>query len=105
MVPVGELPPDGVVLAGVVAPPEGEVAPLDGAEDPLVVVPVPVVEVVEVVALVVAATTAAAVGTVNGGTPAVSAVPVPPPPQAARPSPMATESTIAERDLGLRAPG
>jgi len=103
---VGELPPDGVVLAGVVAPLEGEVAPLDGAEDPLVVVPVPVVEVVEVVALVVAGpTTAAAVGTVNGGTPAVSAVPVPPPPQAARPSPMATESTIAERDLGLRAPG
>ena len=51
------------------------------------------------VALVVAATAAAAVGTVNGGTPAVSAVPVPPPPQAARPSPMAIESTTAGRDL------
>ena len=43
VVPVGALPPDGVVLAGVVAPLEGEVAPLDGAEDPLVVVPVPLV--------------------------------------------------------------
>jgi hypothetical protein len=38
--PVAELPPDGVVPAGVVAPPDGDVDPPDGVVDPLGVVPV-----------------------------------------------------------------
>ncbi len=106
MFPVGELPPEGVVLAGVVAPLDGEVAPLDGEVAPLAVVPVPVVDdLLEVVVVVVAATAGGVVGTLKAGTPEVSAVPVPPPPQAAIPSPTATESTIAGTDLDLRAPG
>jgi hypothetical protein len=102
--PVGELPPDGVVLAGVVAPLDGVVAPLDGDVDPLAVVPVPVVdELLEVLVVVAGATAGGVLGTLNAGTPAVSAVPVPPPPQAASPNPTAIESTIAGTDLDLRA--
>jgi hypothetical protein len=104
---VGELPPEGVVLAGVVAPLDGDVEPLDGEVEPLADVPVPLVEdLLELVVVVVVAATAGGVlGTLNCGAPAVSAVPVPPPPQAASPSPMTIESTIALTDLGLRAPG
>jgi hypothetical protein len=105
-VPDGGLPPEGVVLAGVVAPLDGDVAPLDGEVEPLVAVPVPLVdELLEVVAVVVAATAGGVLGTLNCGAPAVSAVPVPPPPQAASPSPIAIESTIAGRYLDTRAPG
>jgi hypothetical protein len=104
VVPDGALPPEGVVLAGVVAPLDGDVAPLDGDDDPLAAVPVPLVdELLEVVVVVVTAATGGVVGTLNAGAPAVSAVPVPPPPQAAIPKPMAIESTIAGTDLDLRA--
>ncbi|HEX3978541.1 MAG TPA: hypothetical protein VHW96_19885 [Solirubrobacteraceae bacterium] len=104
--PDGALPPEGVVLAGVVAPLDGVVAPLDGGDvDPLAVVPVPLVdELLEVVVVVVAATAGGVVGTLNAGAPAVSAVPVPPPPQAARPNPMAIASTIAGSHLDRRGP-
>jgi hypothetical protein len=100
-----ELPPDGVVL-GVVAPLEGEVEPLDGEVDPLVAVPVELVdELVELVALAAFDTVGGAEGTLNCGTPAVSVVPVPPPPQAASPTPSATESTIAPKILTRDAAG
>ena len=103
---VGELPPDGVVLAGVVAPLDGDVAPLEGEVAPLLDVSVPLVDVLlELVTVVVAATAGGVVGTVKVGTPAVSAVPVPPPPQAARPRPNAIASTTAGNDLDVRAPG
>ncbi len=103
--PDGALPPDGVVPAGVVAPLDGDVEPLDGALEPLVDVPVVLVEeLVEVVALLAGATAGGVVGTLNAGVPAVSAVPVPPPPQAASPRPNAIESTTAPTDLDLRAP-
>ena len=98
--PDGALPPEGVVLAGVVAPLDGVVAPLDGDADPLVAVPEPLVdELLEVVVVVVAATAGGVVGTVNADAPAVSVVPVFPPPQAASPSPMAIASAIAGTDL------
>jgi hypothetical protein len=108
VVPVGELPPEGVVLCGVVAPPlDGVVAPLEGEVDPpLWVVPVPLVEVV--VALLadgVVPTEGADVGTLNCGTPAVSVVPVPPPPQAASPSPNAIATTVAAAALNLPGAG
>jgi hypothetical protein len=105
--PVGELPPDGVVPAGVVAPLlAGVVAPLDGEVDPPDVVPVPLEEVLLVLVVgVVAPTAGAAVGTLNCGTPVVSVVPVPPPPQAASPSPSAMASTVAGIDLDLRTAG
>jgi hypothetical protein len=42
-------------------------------------------------------------GTVKAGAPAVSAVEVPPPPQAARPTPEAAAITVATRNLvGVR---
>jgi hypothetical protein len=105
---VGELPPDGVVLAGVVAPLDGVVAPLDGEVEPLADVPVPLVEELlelVVVVAVLAATAGGVLGTLNCGAPEVSAVPVPPPPQAASPTPARIASTIAPADLDLRAPG
>jgi hypothetical protein len=105
---VGELPPDGVVLAGVVAPLDGVVAPLDGEVEPLADVPVPLVEELlelVVVVAVLAATAGGVLGTLNCGAPEVSAVPVPPPPQAASPTPATIASTIAPADLDLRAPG
>jgi hypothetical protein len=98
------VPPDGAVLAGVVAPPEGELPPLDGVVAPPDDVLVPLVDVLLEVVLLVAATAGGAVGTLNWGAPAVSAVPVPPPPQAASPSPTAIESTIAGTARDLRAP-
>ena len=106
MVEVGELPPEGVVLAGVVAPLDGVVAPLEGVVEPVGAVPVLEVDVLlDVVEVeVLAATAGGAVGTLNCGAPVVSAVPVPPPPQAASPSPMATEIAIAGKDLDLRVP-
>jgi hypothetical protein len=100
----GEPPPDGAGLAGVVALLEGELPPLEGVVAPPDVVLVALVDVLLEVVVVAAATAGGAVGTVNGGAPAVSAVPVPPPPQAASPSPTAIESTIAGTARDLRAP-
>jgi hypothetical protein len=108
VLPVAELPPDGVVPEGVAAPLDGEVDPLDGVVEPLGVVPVPVLE-VELVEEedeeLVAPAGTTAVGTLNAGAPAVSPVPVPPPPQAARPTPAPMASRVAAADLILRAPG
>jgi hypothetical protein len=105
---VAELPPDGVVPAGVVAPPDGDVDPPDGVVDPLGVVPVVLEEELveeEEDEEFAAPDGVGAVGTLNCGTPAVSPVPVPPPPQAARPTPAATARTVAAMDLDLRATG
>jgi hypothetical protein len=94
------------VVAGVVAPLEGALPPLDGDAAPLALVSVALVELLleDVVVAVVEATAGAAVGTVNCGTPVVS-VPVPPPPQAASPTPIAMAAAIAGSDLNVRAPG
>jgi hypothetical protein len=105
---VGEPPPDGVV--GELPPLDGVVAPLDGEVDPLLgVVPVELLEEVveDEVAFVALLATAdgGVVGTVNCGAPAVSAVPVPPPPQAASPNPATIDTATAAIDLKLRAPG
>ena len=105
---VGEPPPEGVVAAGVGAPLDGELPPLDdGVVAPLLAVPVPLVEVllVEVVLeLELAATAGGAVGTLKAGAPLVS-VPVPPPPHAAKPRPIAMASATAGKNLAVRAPG
>jgi hypothetical protein len=102
---VGELPPEGAVLAGVVAPLDGDVAALDGDVEPLPEVSVPLVEVLlELVTVLVAATAGGVVGTLNAGAPLVS-VPEPPPPQAVSPRPIASASTTAGNDRDVRAPG
>jgi hypothetical protein len=103
VVAAGALPPDGVVPDGAVAPLEGEVPPLDGVVAPLPVVLVAVVdELLEVVVVAVLEATAGAwLGTVNGGAPAVSAVELSPPPQAARPTPRTPAVRAASRSLGV----
>jgi hypothetical protein len=94
----------------VVAPPpeDGDVDPPDDVSvEPLALVSVPVVDVlldVVVVEEVLAATAGGLDGTLKAGEPVVSAVPVPPPPQAARPTATAIESAATGRDLDLRAP-
>jgi hypothetical protein len=98
----GALPPDGVVPDGAVAPLEGEVPPLDGvvAPPPPVVLVAVVDELLEVVVVAVLEATAGAwLGTVNGGAPAVSAVELSPPPQAARPTAKAPAVRAATRIL------
>jgi hypothetical protein len=103
---VAELPPDGVVPAGVVVPPDGDVDPLEGVVDAPDVVPVALVEELleEEDEELAPPAGVGAVGTLNCGTPAVLPVPVPPPPQAARPMPAATARTVAAIDLDLPAP-
>ena len=106
---MGEPPLEGVVAPEAELPPlDGVVAPLEGEVEPLLgVVPVLLLDEVleeEVVALL-AAIAGGVVGTVNCGAPAVSAVPVPPPPQAASPRAATIDTAMAAIDLDLRAPG
>jgi hypothetical protein len=108
VVPVGALPPDGVVPpdAGVVPPLDGLVPPEDGVVAPLVPV-VSEVLVCDLLVVVVVAVLEAIgwLGTVNGAAPEVFAVEVSPPPQAARPTPSAMASTTARMNLDRRAMG